>query len=57
MRITVLALLSVMFLDIMNQGLAINIHMPFLIAVAAALIGIVLVFLLWRTDAIRAMDR
>jgi len=44
--------------SLLSGGLmAINIHMPFMIAVAAAVTGIALVFLLWRTDEIRAMDR
>jgi len=37
--------------------MAVNIHLPFLIAVTAAMVGIALVFMLWRADDIRALDR
>jgi MFS family permease len=37
--------------------MSVNIHLPFAIAVASAVIGMALIFLLWRGDDIRALDR
>jgi hypothetical protein len=37
--------------------MAVNIHLPFIFAVVSALIGMLLVFMLWRGEDIRVLDR